>query len=231
MNFTTILILGILVSFIGFFAIYSASPKRFELKIIDNELIVIVYSTYFFLPFTTKIKQYKNIKEAQIRKRMVQNKHSKYFVYDLILQFSRRSIVLLRGKTEYRELSDHCDNINQAIVSFEEYSFDICSGKWRTFLICVMVIVPLIIILFYTTAEDFNYAQNIEFQYFTYVYLLTITIIILSIILSLTINRLIESKNKTNVISSLNYSAGKNIKEKNRDMDSEAQRIYDSIVK
>ncbi|MBQ4178478.1 MAG: hypothetical protein II598_01905, partial [Elusimicrobia bacterium] len=65
----------------------------------------------------------------------------------------------------------------------------------------------------------------------TYVYLLTITIIIMFTMLSLMVNRSIESKKQTNVISSVNYIKEKNIEEKNRDINSEAQRMYDSIIK
>ena len=231
MNFKIILILSILTSVLGLIAIYSASSKKFELKLINNELIALLYSTYFFFFFTTKIKQYKDIQLAHIRQRTIQDKHSKYFVYDLVLQLSKKSIILVRGKTEYREISDHCDNINKSIGSLKEYSFDICRGKWRTFVILIMVIAPLIIMLAYTSAQDFNYSQDIEFQYFTYVYLLTITIIIISIMLSLMVNRSIESKKQTNVISSVNYIKEKNIEEKNRDINSEAQRMYDSIIK
>lgn len=231
MNFTNILILSALVSFLGFLAIYSASPKKFELKIIDNELMALLYSTYFFFPFTIKIRKYKNMKGAYIRRRVERSRYSKYFVYDLVLELSKRSITLLRGKREDKELSKHRDNINKSIMSFKEYSFDICSGNWKIFIILAMVIVPLIMIISHAYSEGFNYTQDIEFQYFIYVYLSSITIIIVSIILSLTINRLTESKNKAKVMSLPKYNIEKKIKEENRDINSEAQKIYDSIIK
>ena len=231
MVFTNLLILIILVGFLGFLTIYSVSPKKFELKIINNELIALLYSTYFFLPFTTKIKKYKNIKKAYVRKRVERSKYSKYFVYDLMLESSKRPLIIVKGKREYKKLEEHCEKINQSISSFAEYSFDICRGNWRTFIIIIMVIIPLFMMIPHTCAKDFNYSRDIVFQYFIYVYLSTIAIIAISIILSSMVNRSIESKNQTNVVLSAKNNIEKDVKEQNRDINSEAQRMYDSIIK
>ncbi|WP_372519540.1 hypothetical protein [Candidatus Ruminimicrobiellum ovillum] len=231
MNFTAILVLNILVAFLGFLIIYLSAPKKFELKIINNELTALLYSTYFFLPFTTKIRKYKNIKEAYVRRRLTMDKRSVYYVYDLMLKSSKRSITILKGWDEDKKLKEYCDKINKSISFFEEYSLDICGADWRKFTIFLMVIFPLIIILAESNSKNFNYSQNIAFQYFLYIYLSTMAIITISIMLSLTINRSIEYKKQTNVISSVNYIKEKNVEEKNRDINSEAQRMYDSIIK
>ncbi len=231
MVFTNLLILIVLVSFLGFLTIYSVSPKKFELKIINNELTVLLYSTYFLLPFTTKIRKYKNIKKAYVRRRVEQGKYSEHFVYDLMLESSKRSIIIIKGRREHEELEEHCEKINQSISSFEEYSFDICRGNWRTFIIIIMVIIPIFMMIPHTCAKDFNYSRDIVFQYFIYVYLSTIAIIAISIILSSMVNRSIESRNQTNVVLSVKNNIEKDVKEQNRDINSEAQRMYDSIIK
>ena len=43
--------------------------------------------------------------------------------------------------------------------------------------------------------------------------------------------RSIESKNQTNVVLSAKNNIEKDVKEQNRDINSEAQRMYDSIIK
>lgn len=232
MNFTIILVLSMLVGFLELLAIYSVSTKTFEIKIINNELIAIKYSTYLLLPFTTKIRRYKNIKEAYIRKRKKMDRYGIYNVYDLMLQLSKRSTVIVKEKRTDKDLLRYCEKINKAIKFFKEYTLYIHKGgKGKIAVIFLFFIIPLVLFLGYSGGKNFNFAQDIEFQYFVYVYLITSAIIIFFMLLSLTINRLIITKNNEKVISSLTYSAEQQLKEKSNDMSSDANKIYDSIIK
>ena len=112
-------IFGIIISIFELAFIYASSPKKLELTIIDNIPTAIIYTNYFFLPFTTKIRKYKNIKKAYIKNRIERGKNSSYTVYDLFLKFDKKSIVLFKGKRTEEDLLKDCEKINQSINSFE----------------------------------------------------------------------------------------------------------------
>ena len=146
MDFLFVFVVGLLISIFELAFIYAVSPKKFELKIIDNSLIAIIYKNYFFLPFTTKIRKYKGIEEAHIKSRIEKNKNSSYTVYDLVLKFSKKSIVLFKGNKDKEELTEYCKKINQSIVSFEEYfiSEPTITSK-KTAVLIVLFFSPLLI--------------------------------------------------------------------------------------
>ena len=74
MDFLFIFSVGVIVSICELAVLYVVTPKKFELKIIDNIPTAIISKNYFFLPFTIKIKKYKDIRESYIRSREERDK-------------------------------------------------------------------------------------------------------------------------------------------------------------
>ncbi len=224
MDFLFVFIVGLIISIFELAFIYVASPKKFELKIIDNTIIAIIYKNYFFLPFTTKIKRYKDIKEACIKSRIEKNKYSSYTVYDLVLNFQKKSIILFKSNKDREELEEHCKKINQSIVSFEEcfISEPTITSK-KTAILIVLFFSPLLIFIPPKHSRN-SYITDITQNF--YIYLVTTGILATFMILSLIINLFINAKNSKDITLLTDYN-----KKENVDIDSEAKRINDSIIK
>ena len=217
-------IVGLLISIFELAFIYAASPKKFELRIVNNTPVAIIYTSYFFLPFTTKIREYVNLQEAYIKSRVERNKNSSYMVYDLVLKFSKKSIVLFRGKKTEEELLDYCKTINNSIASFEDCCIEeptITSKK--TAVLIVLFFSPLLIFIPPKHSKN-SYITDITQNF--YIYLIATGILATFIILSLIVNLFINAKNNRNVVLKTDYNVKKNI-----DIDSEAKRINDSLIK
>ena len=61
MDFTAILVLGLIISLIDLLIINSNSNVVFKLKFINKVPKVTIKSKYFFLPLTTKIREYNDV--------------------------------------------------------------------------------------------------------------------------------------------------------------------------
>ena len=113
-------VVAALLSILELIFLHLVSPRKIELTVVDALPTATVYSNYFFLPFTTKIRKYKDIKQAYINSRIQRDKHSTYKVYDLVLEYSERSVILFQGKRTDEDLLKYCDKINLFITSFED---------------------------------------------------------------------------------------------------------------
>ena len=111
-----IIVLGFLICFIELIFVYFFSPKKFEVKIVNNILIGIIYSNYFLLPLTTKIIKYDNLKKAFIR----DIKDCKGVFYDLLLEFATITVILFKRKEDKESLLNSCNKINESIASFKD---------------------------------------------------------------------------------------------------------------
>ena len=223
-EFLFVFIIGVLISIFELAFIYAASPKKFELKIIDNNPIAIIYTSYFFLPFTTKIRKYKNIQEAYITSRIEKRKHSSCTVYDLMLKFPKKSIVLFGNKNNKNDILTYCDKINKSINSFEDCIIEepaIASKK--TAVIILLVCSPFLIFIPPKHSRN-SYITDITQNF--HIYLIATGILAIFMILSLLINLFINVKSDTNLIVSSDYNKKENI-----DLDHESKRINDSIIK
>lgn len=224
MDFLFVFIVGLIISVFELAFIYAMSPRKFELKIIDNTLTAIIYKNYFFLPFTTKTKRYKDIKEAYIKSRIEKDKHSSYTVYDLVLNFPKKSIVLFKGNRDKEELEEYCKKINQSIVSFEEcfISEPTITSK-KTAVLIVLFFSPLLVFIPPKHSRN-SYITDITRNF--YIYLVATGILAAFMILSLIINLFVNAKSSKDITFSTDYNTKENV-----DIDSEAKRIKYSIIK
>lgn len=204
--------------------IYSASPKKLEIRFINNISIVTIYGSYFFLPFTTKIIKYKNLKKAYIKERIEKNKTRTYKVYDLVLEFEKKSKIIFKGRSEADELLQYCDKINKSISSFENCFISEHTSISKTkALLLLLIFTPLACFIPPKRSEK-SYLEDVT-QHF-YILILASGILLFFIMLSLIVNLFVNIKNSKSSTILTDY----NVKE-NLDIDSEAKRINDSIIK
>ena len=88
----SVLILGFMLFLIELMFIYFGSQKKFEIKVSNSVIVGIIYTSYFFLPLTSKIIKYENLKKAFMR----EIKDSKGVFSDLLLEFSTITLILFR---------------------------------------------------------------------------------------------------------------------------------------
>lgn len=224
MDFLFVFIVGLLISIFELAFIYAVSPRKFELQIVNNIPIAIIYAKYFFLPFTTKIRKYKGIQEAYIKSRIEKGKYSSYTVYDLVLKFPKKTIILFKGDKDKEELSEYCKKINQSIASFEAcfISEPTITSK-KTAILIVLFFSPLLIFIPPKHSRN-SYITDITHNF--YIYLVATGILAAFMMLSIIINLFINAKNNKDITFSTDYNTKENV-----DIDSEAKRINDSIIK
>ncbi len=228
---SNVLGIGILLSLLELILLSFMSPKKIELTTVDSYLTAIVYSNYFFLPFTTKIRKYKDIKEAYITSRKKHSRGGDYTVYDLILKYSKSLVVLFDGYPREKDLVEYCDKINKFIASSEDCVVNDSKTKKGKFVaLFISIFAPSII--FMAALVGKTSPKDAEYLLFLHGYSIAIVIVLLLVLLSLTVNRYTNSSDEKKVISQIykiNNNANKT--KKNVDVNSEAQRIYDSIIK
>ena len=225
MDFSFIFIIAVFISICELAILYVVTPKKFELKVIDNMLMTIISKDYFFLPFTIKIRKYKGIQEAYIRNREVKDKYSTYTVYDLILKFSNKSIVLFSGKRNKKDMFKYCEQINQSILSFEECAInEFKIGKEKNIILLILLFVPLIFFVA-PIISNTNYAKDLDYLLYLYIYITATSVTTIFVLLSLTVNHRINLEHNEKIIIT------KNKDKKRIDIDSESKRIYESIIK
>lgn len=238
MNFTPtapiepILIISFIIFVVELCVLNTLSSRRFEFKVIDNNFTMIMYSTYFLLPFTIKIKKYINIKEAYTRTRLMRSRYGSYNVYDLIVKFSKGSKVLFNGKSSEKDLLKYRKKINEAIASFEEYTInDHKSMSAKIIILFVMLFAPSAIFFPFINGST-NNQSDISYQIFFSAYLLATAVIITITLLSLLINHYtnIKSTEKQSSIP-INNNKIKIIDTEDTNISSEATKIYDSLIK
>jgi hypothetical protein len=222
-DFLLVFVVGCLISVFEFAFIYAVSPKQLKIQIVNNRPIVTIYTSCFFLPFTTKIREYKDLQEAYIKNRIENGKKSYYTVYDLVLRFSKETIVLFKGNEDKEELSEYCKKINHTLTSFEDCFISeptIISKK--TAVSIVLFLSPLLIFIPPKHSRN-SYITDITNNF--YIYLVATGILITFMGLSIIINLFINAKN-----NNISEYKDHNIKE-NTDIDAEAKRINNFIIK
>ena len=212
--------------FITFFELAIVStffPIKFDLKFVDNLSIAVIYKKYFLLPFTTKKIHYKNLQKAFIRSRVVRTKTSSYTVYDLMLQFPKKNKILFSGEKKEVDLIKYCDKINDSIRAFEycEISKD---NKNKTIGLFLLLFLTPFFILIPSKYSKNNYITDITDNFYIVVIASGILSVffLLSFIVNIFVNVLNKNINKINI----DYN-----KKENVDIDSEAKRINDSLIK
>ena len=225
MDFQFIFIIALVVSICELTVLYIVTPKKFELKVIDNMLMAIISKDYFFLPFTIKVRKYKGIQEAYIRNREVRDKYSTYTVYDLILKFSNKSIALFSGKRNKKDMFKYCEQINHSILSFKECTInEFKIGNGKNIILLILLFVPLVFFVA-PIMSNTNYTKDLDYLLYLYIYITASSITTIFVLLSLIVNRRMNLEHNGKIIITKN-------KDKDCiDMDSEAKRIYDSLIK
>ena len=223
MGVLLVFLIGLLISIFELSFVYAVSPKEFELKIVDNIPNVTIHAAYFFLPFTTKIRNYKGLEEAYIRSRTKRTKYSTYEVHDLVLKFSKKSVTLFEGWREKEDLLEYCKEINKALKSFEECYINkpsTMSNKKAIFIL--FLVTPLFVFIPYKHSD--SYISDITQNF--YIYLATTGILAIFVILSLIVNLFINTTNSKKDTLIVDYNKKEKI-----DLDSEAAKINNSIIK
>ena len=178
----SVLILGFILFLIELTIIYFGSQTKFELKVIDNIIVGILYTNCFFLPLTNKIIKYENLKKAFIR----EIKDYKGVFYDLLLEFSTITIILFRRKRDKEEMFKYCDKINHAIVSCKSCILEDSNALSKKANILSVQILFLIVILIVLIFKNGSYNKEVLSTLF-YAYILAtilfITLLIINLIL------------------------------------------------
>ncbi len=225
MNFEVLFVIGVLISIAELFVIHFFSAKKFELTFVDGAPVAIMYTCYFFLPFTIKANKYKNLQKAFVRDRLKETKKSTYKVYDIFLKFPDKTIVLLKDEFSDEEALKKCENINKAIASSEEYCLGEISVKDKAgqllslfCLLAVIMFVPLI-------NRHTGYFDSEKMIRNLYVFLFATGIVVNFCLISFIVNAFIGmfDKRKKNDLASCNDS--------DTDIDLEAKKIDDFLIK
>ena len=214
MDFTAILVLGLIISLIDLLIINSNSNVVFKLKFINKVPKVTIKSKYFFLPLTTKIREYNDVQAAHVKHRMG-TRRSGGDKYDLELELKNkwRRILVFGSETDYQKISKYCDEINYALKNFQDYSvLNNDSSKVISTVIWVLIVsLPIVCVPIIKGKLLMDY-----------ICCFAIILIILSICFGLS-SIVNKSKKKKQIL----YNNNK----ENVDIDSEADRINDSIIK
>jgi len=223
-DLTGILIFASIAVLFELFFLYVASPKQLKIEFINNISIVTIYGSYFFLPFTTKITKYRDLKKAYIKERIENNKGHTYKVYDLILEFQANSIVVFKGKSKEETLLQYCDQINKSVSSFEDcFISEYTSISKAKALLFLLIFTPLVCFIPPKHSKN-TYLQDVTDHF--YILMAATGLLAVFIILSLLVNLFINAGSKERQSLTIDYN-----KKENVDIDSEAKRINDSLIK
>lgn len=227
MNFTIILLFGAITALIDLIIIHSFSDKTFKLTFVNKNPIVTIQTKYFFLPLTTKTKEYSDFQGAFVHEKIkheTNRQNNRRYVsssirYDLILEFShRRKIVLFGNEITNISLSKYRDEINDSLKSCQEYSVSKNNPKFskvnKIFTTIMVLLVSVIGSLVFSKVKLNDYSIS------TFIFIATILILLILLTLSLKVN---NSKKNSQI---LHYNNNENI-----NIDSEADKINDSIIK
>lgn len=186
MNFE-IIVLGFLICFIELIFVYFFSPKKFEVKVINNILVGVIYSNYFLLPLTTKIIKYDNLKKAFIRG----IKDYKGVFYDLLLEFTTTTIILFRRKEDKENLLSSCNKINESIASFKGCIIEEAECVSKKISIWLVQLVFLVVLL--VTVQLTKGSYNKELLYIVFkAYIAAFAIFAMLLVINLILNLLIK---------------------------------------
>ena len=193
-----IIVLGFLICFIELVFVYFFSPKKFEVKAINNILVGVIYSNYFLLPLTTKIIKYDNLKKAFIRG----IKDYKGVFYDLLLEFTTTTIILFRRKEDKENLLSSCNKINESIASFKGCIIEEtgCVSKRISIWLVQLVFLVVLLIAIQLTKESYNKElPYILFKAYMVAFVAFAVLLAISLILNLLI-KLFGKRNKDLII-------------------------------
>ncbi len=223
LEFEYSLFLGPIAFLLGLLYIYIAPAKKFELKFIDNIPIATIYTNYFFLPLTTKITEYKNIQKAYVQETGFIMR-GWYIIYSIFLKFPKTTKEILSNANKNYLLKE-CKKINDAISSCKEYSISKNDNISRVVAVFIIFSV-LSLLLVSSNFKDIEAAFCLGSIAFVSLIMFSICIV-LSLLVNFYKKR--DSKNY-NIYETDTYYNRDNIKEK-VNIDSEAKRINDSIIK
>ena len=224
MDFIGILIFASIAGLFELAFIYSASPKRIEVKFVNKTSIVTIYGSYFFLPFTTKITKYKNLQKAYVKERVEKIKGKSYEVYDLVLEFPIGSKTVIKQKSNKDEVLKYCEQINQSITSFEDcFVSEYSAVSKKTAILILVVFTPLV---FFIPPKYSNKSYMEDITQHLYILIATSGVFLFFIILSLIVNLFIKLFNKKYKSSVNEYNNKEDI-----NIDKEAKKINDSLIK
>ena len=224
MDLTGIIIFASIAVLFELFFLYVASPKQLKIEFINNISIVTIYGSYFFLPFTTKITKYRDLKKAYIKERIENNKGHNYTVYDLMLEFQTNSIVVFKGKSKAETLLQYCDQINKSVSFFEDcFISEYTSISKAKMLLFLLICTPLVCFIPPKHSKN-TYLQGVTNHF--YILMAATGLLAVFIILSFIVNLFINVGPVKRQLITIDYN-----KKENVDIDSEAKRINDSLIK
>jgi hypothetical protein len=184
-----IIVLGFLICFIELFFIYFFSPKKLEVRVINNIVVGIIYSNYFLLPLTTKIIKYDNLKKAFIR----DIKDYKGVFYDLLLEFATTTIILFKRKEDKESLLNSCNKINESVASFKECIIEETGCVSKRISLCLVQLVFLVVLLI--TIQLTKGFCNKELLYiFFKAYIVAFVVFTILLVISLILNYLAKKQ-------------------------------------
>ena len=154
MDFSYIFFSGVLICIVALLYVYLAPPKKVELKFINNVSISILYTSCFFLPLTTEVKEYKNLQKAYIKVTSFTRSFS--LIYSLFLKFPNITVAVLSNINK-EFLSKECDKINDAISNNNNYTITNNDGIERISNVFVILSIIFLVALFmkFNEIEDF----------------------------------------------------------------------------
>ena len=225
MNFTIILLFGAITVFIDLIIIHVFSDKTFKLTFVNKKPIVTIKTKYFFLPLTTKIKEYNDFQGAYVQEKISRktnrqnnSRHvSTSIRYALILEFAyRRKITFFDNEMTNISLSKYRDEINDSLKTCQEYSISKNNPKYskinKIFTTIMVLLISVIGSLVFSKIKLNDYSIS------TFIFIATILMLSLLLTLSLKMNN--SKKNSQTLYNNENIN-----------IDSEADKINDSIIK
>ena len=221
MDINSILFFGSIACVLELLFVYSAPAKKIE--IIGNLPIVIVYTNYFFLPFTTKITQYKDLKKAYVMETGFNTKGFRA-IYSLFLKFPKKEINVL-SSTDKAYLSKECEKINNAISVGNKYTISDNNSISRT--VAMLLATP---VAFYYALLYFKDKTATFMPFFDPILIMAASLCMFSVlaVLSLILNLFKKVKDNNSVIKQAEHIYDE---KRSVNVDSEAKRINDSIIK
>ena len=179
----SVLILGFMLFLIELMFIYFGSQKKFEIKVSNSVIVGIIYTSYFFLPLTSKIIKYENLKKAFMR----EIKDSKGVFSDLLLEFSTITLILFRRKKDNDALLKICNEINQSVASFQNYFVEepeVLSKKANILFVQILFLLVILVVLI---LKKGSYDKETLSTFF-YAYIIATILFIMLLIINLILN-------------------------------------------
>lgn len=228
-DFTLMFAAGIMIGLLGLIFVFIHSQKTIEIKYVDNIPIIFISSAMFFLPLTLITRKYKNPQKIFLKER---KENAGFVYYDFILSCATKEVLLFYGRwindKEEGMLVRRAKAVNKALNSCEKYVEKKITIKER-FAVVYRMLSYMVFVAILSVGTVWI-GSGVLFKELVYVFLISISMILLLCALSLLINKGIDIFNNEKDLS-VNYDVHDINIVNDADINSQIKDINDSLIK